>query len=626
MCGICGYIASNSFHRDNFTITKMISTLEHRGPDNKNYFLNDNVALGHTRLSILDLSSEANQPMQSQNGNFIIVYNGELYNYRELRHELLQRGYIFNTNTDTEVVLNGYDAWGDNFFIRMNGIFSFAIWNQSEKELTIVRDRFGVKPLYYSYVNGDLVFASEIKALLASNLISASLNYESLHEFLYYGNPIGSKTLFKGIKKLKPGNYIKLSNNKIKEFSYWNFNLIKERVVNENDAIDDIKYLFDAAIKRQLVSDVPVGVFLSGGIDSTCITAFAVKHYQGTLSTYSCAFDFDLGVNELAKARKVAKFYGTNHNELFIEGKNIGDVVSNLIHHHDEPFSDAANIPLYLLSKSVSKYHKVILQGDGGDELFGGYRRYNTLNNYNYWKFFSPIINGLISFFPKSPRTKQYSRFLEAMMQNDDAMRMALLLTVETIKDTPIEIFNSKFKKILYSSDPFSVYKQINSNLTTLNLVQKMLLTDMQVILPETFLEKVDKSTMANSVEVRVPFLDNDLAEYVMSLPSTMKIKHGQKKYILRRAMRGIVPDYILDAPKTGFGVPFGNWLKSPLRNYMLEVFNDPYIVKLEIFDYSKLNNLIQLHLNNKQNNGFLLWKLLNLCIWLKSYKVNLDD
>lgn len=626
MCGICGLIEKSSASEKEVSIRNMVSVLKHRGPDNQNIYFDTNISLGHARLSILDLSSAANQPMVSHNGKYIIVYNGELYNFKDLRLQLSERGYIFNTNSDTEVVLNGYDAWGDSFFVKMNGIFAFSIWCRETKTLKVVRDRLGVKPLYY-YVDEDkFVFASEIKSILANKSIIPKINYDSLHEYLYYGNAIGSKTLFKKIVKVKPGRFLTVSEGKITENVYWDINNIKEITTNEFDAANNVKNLIDEAVKRQLVSDVPVGVFLSGGIDSSCITAFAKRYYPGKLNTYSCAFDFDIGINELKKARQVANFYDTNHNELFIEGKDLNDIITRLVYHHDEPFGDAANIPLYLLTKEVSNSQKVILQGDGGDELFGGYRRYNTLSSLRTWKIAAPFLNAFFSIMPETVKLKQYRRFCRAMLQDSDAIRMALLLTEETLEDSPTNVFSYEFKSKVSNFDPFAEYKKLDMKLFDKDVVQKMLWTDMQILLPETFLEKVDKSTMANGVEVRVPFLDNNLVEYAMSLPSNLKIRRGEKKFILRKALRSIVPDDVLDAPKTGFGVPFSNWLKGPLKDFMQQNLNDAYIQQLNLFDNYSLNRLINLHLSGKKNSGILLWKLMNLCIWLKKYKVEIDE
>jgi asparagine synthase (glutamine-hydrolysing) len=627
MCGISGYVDLDGSIEEDSVIRKMISTLHHRGPDNEEVYVEKKAALGHARLSILDLSCAGSQPMHSDDRTLSIIYNGEVYNFKDLRKELERCGYSFRSGSDTEVVLKGFQHYGPEIFKKLNGIFALAIWDSKTEKLTLSRDRFGVKPLYLSLHPKGLIFASEIKAILASELISPTLSYQAFHEFLYYGNAIGHKTLFSEVVKLQPGHYAELTAAGFVEKPYWQLEDISlQQRVNENQSIEKIRTLLDNAVKRQLVSDVPVGVFLSGGIDSSCITAYASKHYYGKINTFSCGFDFDLGINELPKAKKVAEHFGTDHHEMFIKGENLPDVIIDMVYHHDEPFSDAANVPLFLLSKALNHTHKVILQGDGGDEIFAGYNRYNVLGNLPLYRAASLPARLLSGILPENRKNQRYKRMMQALLQKDDAVMMALLLTMETTDESPLKVLSPDFVNRMNGTDPFRVYKQQNQRLKHLDLVQRMLWTDTQIILPETFLEKVDKSTMASSIEVRVPLLDNELTEYVMGLPSSLKVRKGEKKWALRKALRGVVPDEILDGKKTGFSVPYSNWLRQPLRELLISTLNDPEITRLGLFDSSSLNLLIDAHITGRKNNGFLLWKLMNLCIWLKKYKVRLSN
>ena len=628
MCGICGYIDFKHKSPDQQLGHKMVETLQHRGPDNQQVWVDDNLVLCHARLSILDVSAAGNQPMILDKGSLAIVFNGEIYNFLELRNELRTKGYTFTTGTDTEVIIYGYKEWGEKLFPRLNGIFAMALLDKKNNQLIIVRDRFGVKPLYIYKDKDILLFASEIKAILVSGRIEPRINWQSFNEFLYYGNPTGHQTLFKGIDKLKPGHFLKVHtiSHEIVEKPFWTVSEISlQKDVKEDDAITAIRQKLESAVKRQLISDVPVGVFLSGGIDSSSVTAFASKHYKGRISTFSAGFDFDMGINELPKARRVADHFKTDHHELFIKGGNILDTIHDLVYHHDEPFSDAANIPLYLLTKQLNGTPKVILQGDGGDELFAGYRRYNILNNISLWRAIAYPILAFSKLSGRNRKSLQARRFMGALVQRSDAMRMALLLTVENLYDTPENVLTPAIKDQMQGTDPFADYKFLNEKFLDLDPVQRMLWIDTQIILPQTFLEKVDKSTMANGIEVRVPFLDNELATYAMSLPSNLKVRNGQKKYILKKALRGIVPDDILDGPKYGFGVPYGNWLKGPLKEFMLGLINDETVRHKEIFNYDYLNRIFQLHITGKEDHGFLLWKMMNFTIWLKKYNVKLD-
>ena len=625
MCGICGHLNIKRQEVDRDSILGMTATITHRGPDNQDVFVEDNIGLGHTRLSILDLSSNGHQPMKSGDGRYIIVFNGEIYNYIELKEKLLSKGAEFKTKTDTEVLLWGYRFWGTSFFEELNGIFAFAIWDREEKRLTVARDRFGVKPLYFTKTSTGFYFGSEIKTILSFKNVSRKISLQGLHEFLYYGNPLEDRTMFEEIHKVPPGFYVTLQGDNFEKKAFW----LHEKITDlkhpvETEVIANVREKLDKAVSRQLISDVPVGVFLSGGIDSSCITAFATKHYQGKINTYSVGFDFDMGINELPKAKKIAAYYNTNHHEINIKGADIGKIVEDLVWHHDEPFSDAANIPLYILTKQLNGSPKVILQGDGGDEIFAGYRRYNILDNLRKWRVVVPALAVLNNLTWPKVRREQFKRMLNAVGQKDDAMLMALLLTTETNYEPPVRILSEPLRQKLATTDPFAYYKELNKRFEHLDIVQRMLFVDSKIILPATFLEKVDKSTMANGIEVRVPFLDNELTEYVMSLPSEMKVKYNQKKYILRKALRGIVPDEVLDAPKTGFGVPFSNWLKGPLKQMLIDKVNSKAIKELNIFDEQVLNRCIEEHVTGLRNHGFLLWKMLNLSIWLEKYNAEI--
>ncbi len=615
MCGICGYVSEKSIN-----IEEMNLSISHRGPDNQGSFQDSSLALGHTRLSILDLSDESNQPMVSRSGRYVIVYNGEIYNFRELKRELQAKGVVFEKESDTEVVLEGFEFWGVELFEKLNGMFSFAIYDRELNRIYIARDRFGVKPLYYYSANSDFIFGSEIKSILASKVVKEELEYQGLYEYLHFATTLGETTFYKNIKKLEPGYYLEFDLDK-KSFKIEPYRLNYEVTASMDsldEAIEKTRELFEASVKRQLVSDVPIGIFLSGGIDSTAITAYATKHYNGKVKTFSAGFDFDNGNNELESAKFIANHFGTEHHELHIKGSNTIDILDSINHHFDQPFGDAANIPLYLMSQELKGKEKVVLQGDGGDELFAGYHRYQRLHYYKTYKFISKFLFLFKNATPKDSPKYKGLRFLFALNQNDPSKEMAYILSQEMFDEDPADYFTKEVKNRLKSVNPFYRYEYFYNKFKELDPVNRALYTDMNIILPDLYFEKVDRATMANSLEVRVPFLDNELVDYAMSLPSKYKVKGKEKKYLLKRAFRGVVPDEILFAPKKGFGVPFQHWLRTSMRDFMLDTVRDSPLHN------SKIEELMQEHIAKRKDNGYILWKLLNLSLWLKKTAISI--
>lgn len=621
MCGICGIADFSNGNISGDILLQMTASIRHRGPDDMGIYTCGPIGLGHARLSIIDLTPAGHQPMVSSDGQCVLVYNGEIYNYPDLMKDLKARGYVFKGHSDSETLLNAYLEWGVDSFSRFEGMFAFALWDGKTRELHLARDRFGIKPLYFYPSKSGMVFGSEVKAILASGLITRNFDWESLNEFLYYGVALGDHSLFAGVKKLLPGHRIVLRENGWEIIQYTSiFNFQKHSSIDSACAIEEVRERIDSAVKSHLVSDVPVGVFLSGGIDSSTITAYATKHYTGKLCTYSVGFDYDKGVNELPKAKRVAEFYGTDHHELHIQGFNVPDVIERLVRFHDEPFGDIADLPLYMLCEQLRGSVKVILQGDGGDEIFAGYRRYNVLSAEGLWRRVAKMIEPLKNILPRSPVYYRYMRFFQAMQHDDPAMRMALLLTEEPLDSPPTRVLNDPARKMLAPFDPYARYRHFYGLFQDMDPVQRMLYTDCSVILPDIFLEKVDKSTMAHGIEVRVPLLDTKLTQYVMGLPSSLKVKQGQKKWILRQAMRGIVPDDILDAPKVGFSVPYAHWLRTSMAAYMRSVLLDVGTLEWGLFDRKALESCINEHVEGKRNNGPLLYKLLVLSLWHRFY------
>ncbi|WP_404363743.1 asparagine synthase (glutamine-hydrolyzing) [Marinobacter sp.] len=607
MCGITGAVSSRQFDLDS-----MVQSIIHRGPDFQSSWREGPVGLGHARLSILDLSSEANQPMVSRCGRYVLAYNGEVYNFKLFKKELESEGVIFRTHSDTEVLLEGYARWGQALFSRLNGMFAVVLYDRLKKQLLLVRDRFGIKPLYYFFEDASLVFGSEIKSLLTSGLVARSLNFQGMHEYLHFSSTLGENTFYEGIKKLEPGHMAiySISDNSFKIHPY----AVNYDLPEINDSLDDaiahIRTLFENSVKSQLVADVPVGIFLSGGIDSTAITAFASKHYSGKLKTFSAGFDFDRGVNELSNAKFVANHFGTDHHELHIKGVDVIHTLEALGGYFDQPFGDAANIPLYLMGKEIGGKQKVILQGDGGDELFAGYRQYFRVKNERSFRLLSRLITQFGGLVPKSSKYYRMMRSMYAMAQNDPALVPARIYSSEMLWEPPQRLFKHDWQERLNVVDPFSRNRKFHDKFSHLDLLQELLYTDMNVLLPDQYLEKVDRATMATSLEVRVPFLDNDLAAYAMALPSSYKVRGKEKKFLLKKAFEGVVPEKILYGPKRGFGVPFQYWLRTSLKEFMVEN------IRASNCYSSEVEKMMGEHISGKRDHGYVLWKLLNFSIW----------
>lgn len=629
MCAIVGTVASHTRDEPFDTARQhaALETLRHRGPDGQGHFNERGVWLGHARLSIIDLSNSASQPMRSSSGRFVIVYNGEVYNFRELASEYQLGG--LRSSSDTEVVLRMFERLGVNSFTKLNGMFAYCVYDRHSDEVWLVRDRLGIKPLYYSLDRDGLAFASEIKGLLALSAESPRCDLPALHEWLYYGNTLGERTLYRGILQLLPGHYLRfnLRTGAVSITAYWSLSSEIAKSGPPDQSAETpavaVRRRLEDAVRRQLVSDVPVGVFLSGGVDSSAIVAFATRHYQGRLATYSAAFDFAPNAGELPKARRVAQLFGTEHHEIRVAGAEAGDLVETMVRIHDLPFSDAANIPLYLMARQIRGHNKVVLQGDGGDELFGGYRRYATLRYRPALHMLARSLAPLGRWAPRTPLGFRIQRYIRAFGAGDTATTMALLLSPEDRYSSPTGIFAMPVRRAVESADPFARYRQLLPRFSAQDIGNQMSFIDLSIILPDTYLEKVDRSTMAVGLEVRVPFLDNDLVDYVARLSGMIKNPRGRQKYLLKAALKGVVPDDILRGPKTGFSVPYGRWLKTSMQSLFADHLSRFTRAHPDVLDRARIDTLIARTNAGVQDHSPLLWKILNLVVWANSNGMN---
>jgi asparagine synthase (glutamine-hydrolysing) len=632
MCGIVGLALRSEAQAQGASerVARAVQSLRHRGPDAQAQWDGGRVLLGHTRLSILDLSTLGSQPMLSADGRYALSYNGEVYNFRELAGAENMSG--LRSASDTEVVLRLFEKQGVASLARLNGMFAFAIHDRVANKLWLVRDRLGIKPLYFSIDAGSLAFGSEIKAIHTLRGSRPVCAMGSLHEWLYFGNPLGANTLHAGIEQLLPGHYLELDLGAFTHSTrpYWS---LSEQVRHapavplvRASLIGETRRLLDQAVRRQLVADVPVGLFLSGGVDSSALAAYATRHHSGRLSTYSAGFDFQPGEGELPKARRVAAHFGTDHHEIHIKGGDVAELVEDLVFHHDMPFGDAANIPLALMARQLGGQVKVVLQGDGGDELFGGYSRTQTFAHYGLLRAFARVLSPALALMPKNALYYRARRYLRALTEPEFAASMALLLTSEDRSLDPAAIFAAPVRARVEATDAFTRHREVLGRFEGFDRMNLVSFMDLLITLPDTFLEKVDRSTMAASLEVRVPFLDHDLVDFAVGVPGPVKTPGGRKKWLLKSALEGIVPPEVLHGPKAGLEVPYGRWLQGALRPLFFDHLAKFARRHPAVLDEVQVRRLHADTAMGRKDDSYMLWKVLNFMIWANNSDVEFQS
>lgn len=603
----------------------MTGTLTSRGPDASGVFVASDFAFGHRRLSILDLTKAGAQPMQLGSDGPVITYNGEVYNFRKLRQALHDIGHKdWRGHSDTEVILRVYAEWGLEGLKRLEGIFSLALWDPALRRLVLMRDRLGVKPLFYGECGYGLAFGSEIKAVLAAEGVNIELEDQAFSEYLWYGNSHGDRTFYRGVRALEPGHWLIIENGRRTLEAWWQIEeWLEETPLSVSDvweAAHLVRDALDQAVARQLVADVPVGLFLSGGVDSSAIAASVMHHQKKPLQSYSAGFDFERGINELPKAALVATHLGLDHHELKVRGGELESILLMLARAHDEPFADAANIPLYLMCRQLQGQIKVVLQGDGGDELFAGYRRYAMLRNARWWQFWPQVLTPMVRGLGVTGR--RFARMAQTVGHADPALRMAYLLTVETRHEPPERLFHpDRQHQLLETTDPFLAYRKAALRFAEYEPVQQMLLTDLTVQLPSQFLTKVDRATMAVGIEARVPLLDEQVARLAVKIPSSFQVLGLQKKIVLRESQRARLPKEILDGPKIGFGVPYEEWLRTSLFEFTRQRILDKRFLEKFALKEADVERMLLGHRKRQVDHGFMLWKLLQIAIWDSKFK-----
>ena len=612
MCAINGFNFSNED-----LIKKMLGCTEHRGPDQQGFWLNNDVSLGHSRLSIIDLSEKGKQPLWNEDKTKCIVFNGEIYNFQELRNGLLAKGHQFYSKSDTEVILHLYEEKQEKCVEDLNGIFAFAIYDINEKKLFLARDRVGVKPLYYYFDGHKFIFSSEIKGILV-HPIKRKIDQEGLlrhFKLLFTPAPY---TLFEGIKKLNQASYLVLKGDNLQIKKYWDLYDEKE-ISSVSQAVSMIQDLMQDSVRRQLVADRPVGIFLSGGIDSTSILGIASKFAAGKIKTYSVGFDIDVEQEKYNRdfwlAKKTADYYKTDHHELLISDLDVRDNLEKAVWHMEEPAPNPTQVPTFLLSKEAKKEVAVVLGGDGGDEIFGGYYRYyNSLLMDWYQKI--PLIARKNIFSPLLGLVKNDKDFPEKLETAQGVQRYLLFMAQKTkILD---EVFSDRFKNSLSSNATEEFLKRLYPENKFKDPTKYLMYLDLVVWLSDESLLRSDKMSMAWGLEQRVPILDHRLIELGFKIPTKFKVR-GKKgnKWIFRQAMAGYLPSHIKNQDKRGWFAPASKWLRKGLKDFAFEALSENYNPNLKgMFDFVKVKKILESHISGEQYNLDIIWTLLMFQIW----------
>jgi asparagine synthase (glutamine-hydrolysing) len=619
MCGICGvYNIQSNEPVSQQLIEHMTSQIFHRGPDDSGAYFDGNLGLGFARLSIIDLSG-GHQPMSNETGDVWVVFNGEIWNYKELRKQLLEKGHQFRTNSDTETIVHAYEEYGVDCVTRLHGMFGFAIWDASRKRLLLVRDRAGKKPLYYSSVNGDLLFASEIKSLLIHPQVKRQVDLQALADYLSVRYVPGPATLFAHIYKVLPGTWLLCENGKLREECYWNYTFAPTEHRPVEEYIQGIQQHVQRAVEERMIADVPVGALLSGGVDSSIVTGLMSQLTHQPVKTFAVGFDVP-GFSELPYARIVAEHFGTEHHELVLKGSDLSAYWPLLTWHRDEPVSEPSDLGVYLVSKLARQYVKVVLSGEGGDELFAGYPKYVFDWIARYYQLLpvyirDQLITPLLDLLPYSMRKLKIAA--HTLSQPAPQRWMGWF-----------GVFNGRMKEHILSEraqatidlDSSRVFQHLLEKNPQRDDLSSMLYLDTKIWLPDNLLMKVDKMTMAASLEARMPLLDYKLTEYAANIPSNVKIKPFKAKYLFKCAFADFLPEPILTRKKMGFNVPIGTWFREGQRNLISQLLLSERTRSRGYLNDAFVATMLRDHLEGKTNYYLPLFILASLELWFRIF------
>ncbi|HUK35721.1 MAG TPA: asparagine synthase (glutamine-hydrolyzing) [Vicinamibacterales bacterium] len=623
MCGIAGFVDApdvrTPFGVDTAQalVKEMCRVIRHRGPDDEGVLTEPGVALGMRRLSIIDVST-GHQPIHNEDGAISIVFNGEIYNFQALRRELESCGHRFSTATDTETIVHAYEQWGIEALGRLRGMFGLALWNRRTRTLVVARDRVGIKPMHYAVVGGRLYFGSEIKSLLCAPDLPRDLNPDALDHYLSFLYAPADASFFTHIRKLPPGHVLSWRDGLMTVVPYWRPGAIESFKGTEADAADELKRVLMNAVRLHLISDVPLGAFLSGGVDSSLVVAMMSRVSGARVKTFSIGFD-QPQYDELQYARQVADYYGTDHHEEVVTPDGVA-ILDTLVSHFDEPFGDPSAIPTWYVSQLAARHVTVTLSGDGGDELFGGYDRYLT----------NPRVAAIDRYAPAAMR--RMAGVVSSQLPHGVKGKRFLRHIAETERGRYIDavgFFNADDKSGMYTDalrgrlsplDPEHRAITVFDRYSGLPWASQMMRFDIETYLPEDILTKVDRTSMAHSIEARVPLLDNHVIDFALTLPASMKIREGRRKHVLKEVAAALLPRTLIDRPKQGFGVPLDVWFRGSLRDLFADTLLSSRALKRGYFDPTFIRRVVHEHVSGTRDHAFRLWQLVVLERWHRQY------
>ena len=623
MCGIAGIVRTDNAPVDRRLLERMTDAIRHRGPDDDGFYFGSGVGLGMRRLAIIDIKS-GQQPIHNRDRSKWLVFNGEIYNYRELREKLEKLGHIFYTNSDTEAVVAAYEQYGTECPKHLRGMFAFAIWDEHDKSLFLARDRVGKKPLLYAQTPDQLIFGSEFSALVLHPDVSRDVNQEALHYYLSFLCVPAPLTAYRAIRKLEPGHWLLWKGGEVKTERYWQLDFSRKVALSEAEAGERVIELLREAVRIRLMSEVPLGAFLSGGIDSSAVVALMAQESSERVKTFSIGFD-EQDFSELHHARRVAEHVGAEHHE-FVVRPDAMEVLPLLVEHYGEPFADSSAIPSYYVSRETRKHVTVALNGDGGDECFAGYERYAAMNLARTYDVVPTIVRRGVG---------NIARALPAFQSRANplrkAQRFAAVAAMSPVQRYLrwISSFDDQAKADLYSEDfreqtanfrSASIIEPWFAKANGAGIVDATLLTDTMTYLPNDLLVKMDIASMSVSLEARSPFLDHHLMEFAASLPEKLKLRRLKTKYLLKRVLKQIVPEENLTRSKMGFGVPIGQWFRGVMLPFLRETLLSEKALGRGLFQPDKVRELIDQHLAFKDDHSHRLWTLLMLELWFQRF------
>jgi len=625
MCGICGVLYKDTGrYPDEPLLSAMCQTIVHRGPDDQGVVVRGNGGLGMRRLSIIDITT-GHQPIANEDGSAYIVFNGEIYNHEDLRRDLESRGHIFATRCDTEAILHGYEEWGADVCSHLNGMFAFAVWIPGEQKLFLARDRIGIKPLYV-YEDGEkVVFGSEIKAILKHPGIDRSLDLQALDNFLTVEYIPAPRSIFKHIRKLRPGHWMRFADGKSETGQYWHLHP-SEQDISEDEAAEKLNHLLSESVRMRLLSDVPLGAFLSGGLDSTICVALMAQAAKEPVKTFSIGFE-ESSYNELSYARAVADMYGTEHHEFIIQPDAL-DLFEKLIHQLDEPLGDFSIFPTYLVSAMARKHVTVCLSGDGGDELFGGYDTYRAhrFASSVYSRIprvvrtacIEPFAGALPPTSKKKGAVNAFKRFVEGTRLPESLYHARWMVFLSEMKRQ--SLFSGGVLEQLSGTDHYDFIKAWNCPSKKLNDITRTGYIDVHTYLTDNILVKVDRMSMAASLEARVPYLDHRVVEFAFTLPPRLKMRGLDTKVLLKKAFWNKLPDQVKNRDKQGFSIPIKNWIRRDLKEMLLGLLDPRIIGDQGFFNEKTVSKMVGEHLSGRANHSHTLWSLMVFQKWYDIY------